>query len=41
MSERAVGAAGSPENNAPPNLQLRDLLERAWKTRSLAPPFKW
>jgi hypothetical protein len=29
MSERAVGAAGNPENNAPPNLQLRDLLERA------------
>ena len=29
MSERAVGAAGNPEDNAPPNLQLRDLLERA------------
>ena len=29
MSERAVGAAGNSENGAPPNLQLRDLLERA------------
>jgi hypothetical protein len=29
MSERAVGGAANPENSAPPNLQLRDLLERA------------
>jgi hypothetical protein len=29
MSERAGGTAANPENGTPPNLQLRDLLERA------------